>query len=208
MHACDAKGNTALHRACAYAHAAAAGALLEAGASLYAANSDGASPLVLAAPHPAVSARLQEHAARLEAQGDPQAAKARAARLQLEARLAAMARTEPEVLNALLQEHDGQMRALLLRFQIDPRACLPAGALDARSLEIAAEIAAVLNANGPHPPTADACADDGSGGGTARATSELRRIADEFDAPAVEVPDVALDTRSDKGGELREPGRA
>ena len=41
MHACDAKGNSALHRACAYAHAAAAGALLEAGASLYAANSDG-----------------------------------------------------------------------------------------------------------------------------------------------------------------------
>ena len=61
----------------------------------------------------------------------------------------------------------------------------------------------MLNANGPRPPTADACGDDGSGGGTARATSELRRIADQFDAPAVEVPDVALATRSDE--ELREP---
>ena len=87
-----------------------------------------------------------------------------------------MARTEPEVLNALLQEHDGQVRSLLLRFQIDPRACMPAGALDARSLEIAAEIAAVLNANGPHASVGDV-----DGAGTARTTVELRRLAGQFD---------------------------
>ena len=85
-----------------------------------------------------------------------------------------MARTEPEVLNALLQEHDGQVRALLLRFQIDPRACMPAGALDAHSL--AAEIAAVLNANGPHASVGDV-----DGAGTARTTVELRRLAGQFD---------------------------
>jgi len=78
VHACDAEGNTALHRAAAYAHLGAVGVLLEAGAPLYAANRNGASPLVLAAPHPAVSARLLEQAARLAAQGDPQASMAQA----------------------------------------------------------------------------------------------------------------------------------
>ena len=51
---------------------------------------------------------------------------------------------------------------------------MPAGALDARSLEIAAEIAAVLNANGPPTPAGD--------DGTARTTVELRRLAGQIDA--------------------------
>lgn len=172
VHACDADGNTALHRACAYAHEGAVGLLLGAGAGLYDANHNGASPLVLAAPHPAVAALLQEQAARLAAQGDPQAAMAQAARVRLEARLGRLGQAEPQLLNALIQEHDGQMRALLLRFQIDPRVCVPAGALDERSLEIAAQIAAVLNAGSLPAPVDD---------GTARATVELRRLANQID---------------------------
>ena len=103
-----------------YAHIGAVGVLLEAGAPLYAANRDGASPLVLAAPHPAVAALLLAQTARLAAQGDPQAGMAQAAQLQLSARLAAMARTEPEVLNALVQEQDGQVRGLLLTLTLTP----------------------------------------------------------------------------------------
>ena len=89
----------------------------------------------------------------------------------------------PQALPPLTTAHtplqDGHMRALLLRFHIDPRACVPAGALDGLSLEIAAEIAAVLSAGGPRATIGD---------GTARATAELRRLADEFDVGEVEGP--------------------
>jgi hypothetical protein len=162
----------------------AADALLSAGASLYAVNARGASPLVLAERHADVRVLLRERAGALAAEGHPQAGRAEAARVALEARLAELARTEPEQLNALLQEPGGEVRALLVRFQVDLRRCVPAAALDERS-------AAIVDALGADDPRAWLDQQSDEAAVTARTTHELQRIARDFEAEPEPEPEEA-----------------
>lgn len=166
--AVDVEANTPLHRACVYDHAPVAAALLDAGANLYQTNARGASPIELGASHPAVRELLRERAAQLASDGHEQAGKADASRSRLEAQLVQLARTEPASLNALLQAHDGALRGLLTRFQVDVREVVPVAALDERSLEIAAMI-------DPHADPNAVIDSDFSA--TAMTTLELRRLA-------------------------------
>tara|TARA_B110001452_G_C15081920_1_gene377441 strand:+ start:98 stop:607 length:510 start_codon:yes stop_codon:yes gene_type:complete len=155
-------------RAGVYDHAPVAAALLDAGANLYQTNARGASPIELGASHPAVRELLRERAAQLASDGHEQAGKADASRSRLEAQLVQLARTEPASLNALLQAHDGALRGLLTRFQVDVREVVPVAALDERSLEIAAMI-------DPHADPNAVIDSDFSA--TAMTTLELRRLA-------------------------------
>ena len=109
-------------------------------------------------------------------EGHWDAGKAEASRTRLEAQLAQMARTDPEELNALIQDEDGTLRSLLVRFQIDLHKAVPVAALDKRSLQLVALLA----------PYADLC-DDETGGSeqishTARATLDLKRLGSHLDS--------------------------
>ena len=88
--------------------------------------------------------------------------------------LMGLRRTDPGALNALVQAEDGALRAMLIRFQVDLRAAVPAGALDAHSLQIAS----LLDPHADPHAAIDQRSDASSL--SARTTQELRRLAKDL----------------------------